>query len=181
MDKAKGKKFTAAIVLLIVAVFCLFGFLFSKYLWFDFSYDESINEYCTAYGVEKEIVYAVIKAESGFDENAVSQKGAVGLMQIMPNTAAYVAQIMNKDEFDLKEPKQNLQIGIYYLSYLFSKFDYEKEVLAAYNAGETTVTRWLNDKSYSENGRLKQIPYAETDGYVNKVLTYKKMFKTLHN
>ena len=68
MDKAKGKKFTAAIVLLIVAVFCLLGFLFSKYLWFDFSYDESINEYCTAYGVEKEIVYAVIKAESGFDE-----------------------------------------------------------------------------------------------------------------
>ena len=106
------------------------------------------------YKVEAALVKAVIHAESLFDANAVSHKGAQGLMQLMPNTAGLVGV---KDAFD---PWQNIRGGTRYLQYLMRRFRGNLELsLAAYNAGENTVLRY---------GGIP--PYRETQRYVKRVL-----------
>jgi soluble lytic murein transglycosylase len=169
-------KKTAITFCAVVAVLFLIGLIWSKYIWFDKKYDADISNYGSRYGVSQDLIYSVIKAESNFDEDAASDRGAVGLMQIMPSTAAFVAQSLDEDSFDLKDPKQNMRYGIFYLSYLATKFDDETEVLAAYNAGEGTVKKWLTE----QNGSLKQIPYGETKRYIQKIEFYKKVYNALY-
>lgn len=133
-------------------------------------------------GMPPELVYAIIKAESGFREDAVSSAGAVGLMQLRPSTAQFVCERAGI-EFDaerLKEGEYNIDLGCRYLSYLFERFALEA-ALAAYNAGEGTVREWLADSQYSSDGvTLARIPYSETAAYLKKVLHFKKMYKILY-
>ena len=107
------------------------------------------------HGLEPELVHAIIAVESGFDPRAVSPKGAMGLMQLMPATGR---------RFGVSEPfnaRQNVMGGVRYFRYLLDLFDQDLELaLAAYNAGEGAVLR---------SGR-RIPPYAETQRYVPKVL-----------
>lgn len=123
-----------------------------------------IREASAAYGVEYELLKAVIATESGFNPRAVSPKGAVGLMQLMPDTAqrfGVKAQAEVSLEQRLTDPRTNVHAGARYLAWLIRRFDGETElVLAAYNAGEGAVRR---------AGR--QVPnYRETQDYVHKVM-----------
>lgn len=160
--------------MVIIAVLCVIGFLWRRYLWFDTSYDAEISLAAEKYDVAKDLIYAVIKAESNFDADAVSAKGAAGLMQIMPDTAAFVAAEMGMQSIDLLDKGQNLEMGVWYLSYLQTKFEDRRAVVAAYNAGESVVSRWLKD------GSLDDIPYPETKGYVGKVEFFQKTYKLLY-
>lgn len=122
-----------------------------------------IREAATAYGLEYELLKAVIATESGFNTRAVSPKGAIGLMQLMPDTAqrfGVKARANESLEERLTDPRTNLQAGARYLAWLLKYFDGQTELaLAAYNAGEGAVLR---------AGR--QIPnYRETQNYVRKV------------
>lgn len=129
---------------------------------------------------DKALVYAVIRAESGFNENAVSEKGAVGLMQIKPSTAEYVRIKYSLPEGDLKDGEYNISIGGAYLDYLSGKFSSFSAVVAAYNAGEGRVKEWLNNKSYSSDGvSLSSTPYSETNGYVSRVKKFYNFYKFL--
>ena len=156
----------------VIVVFCLLGFGWHRYLWFDLQYDDVVSKYCNEYKVQKSLAYAVIKAESNFKTDAVSSKGAVGLMQIMPSTATFVANSIDKKSFDLKNPRDNIQIGIYYLSYLQTKFDDVTFVVASYNAGENNVKKWI------ENGG--KIPYPETKTYLKRVTLNQKIYNALY-
>lgn len=142
-------------------------------------YLAQVSEYSYEYQVEPELVFAVIKVESNFDEQAVSNRGAIGLMQIMPTTAAYIAQkIGYSAEINLKNADCNIALGCAYLSYLKQKFNTEKEFLCAYNAGEGIVSKWLENSEYSLDGKtLNKIAYVETQNYVKKVLAYKQKYK----
>lgn len=142
-------------------------------------YLQQVIFYSKEYALEVELVLAVIQAESSFNCDAVSQKGAVGLMQLMPSTASYIAQVVNyKDIIDLKDANCNLRLGCAYLSYLCKRFKYKNETLCAYNAGEGRVRDWLSDKRYSFDGkRLDKIGYSETKKYVKRVLAYEKKIK----
>lgn len=127
---------------------------------------------------DKILVYAVIRAESGFVESAVSGKGAVGLMQIKPSTAEYIRLKYSLPEGDLKDGEYNILIGGTYLKYLSERFSDFTAVVAAYNAGEGKVKGWLNDKTYSPDGvALSSTPYAETNGYVARVKKFYKFYK----
>lgn len=122
-----------------------------------------IREAAAAHGLEYELLKAVIATESGFNPKAVSPKGAVGLMQLMPTTAqrfGVQAQATQTLEERLTDPRTNLQAGARYLALLLRQFGGETELaLAAYNAGEGAVLR---------AGR--QVPnYPETQKYVRKV------------
>lgn len=129
-------------------------------------------------GIDENLVYAVIKAESGFRRNAKSDAGAVGLMQIMPATAFFVRQLYALPDGDLFEPSYNILIGTHYLQYLFEKFDSLKTVLASYNAGEGRVLSWLNDEHYSTDGKnLYHIPFEETKNYVDRVEKNYKIYR----
>lgn len=115
-----------------------------------------------AYQIEEALLHALISTESGYEPGAVSPKGAVGLMQVMPGTGRRYGVI------DLKDPSQNIQAGARYLGDLLRQFDNDlKLALAAYNAGENAVLR---------HGR--QIPpYRETMRYVPRVLSLYERFR----
>jgi soluble lytic murein transglycosylase-like protein len=124
-----------------------------------------------AHGVDIELLKAMIATESGFDASAVSPKGAVGLMQIMPATAEYLGVKGDKKtplEKKLADPAVNIRIGTKYLRYLLDRFQGKLELaLAAYNAGEGAVIR---------AGR--QVPsFRETQNYVQTVLQLYEMLK----
>ncbi len=130
-------------------------------------------------GLSPALVYAVMKAESGFREDAVSRAGAVGLMQLLPATAEFICREKGMEFFPerLKEGEYNVRLGCLYLGYLSERFPQTETALAAYNAGEGTVARWLGDERYSADGEaLKAIPYPETERYVQKVLRFRKNY-----
>ena len=108
----------------------------------------------------------------------------MGLMQITKRTADYVAELKNVSEYDIFDAETNLDFGCYYLNYLEKKFSDKNVCLAAYNAGEGNVKKWLSDKRYSSDGKtLSAIPLAETAEYVKKVnkslSKYKKLYFNL--
>ena len=140
-------------------------------------------EIVTESETETELVYSVMKAESGFCETAVSKAGAVGLMQLMPSTAKFICERENIpfDAVKLYEGEYNLRLGCKYLNYLLAKFEVTETAVAAYNAGEGTVERWLTDRSCSKDGKsLFYIPYQETREYVKKVCAFRKCYKFLY-
>ncbi|MBQ7652941.1 MAG: lytic transglycosylase domain-containing protein [Clostridia bacterium] len=119
------------------------------------------------------MIAAIIRVESNFDPLARSNKGAIGLMQLLPKTAEYVAQIfkIGYDESDLLDGEKNIQIGVLYLSYLLDRFSLEW-VIVAYNAGETITKKWI------ESGvSLNKIPYKETRDYYKKVVRAMKLYE----
>ena len=119
-------------------------------------YDRIIIRAARKHGVDNTLVKAVIRAESDFDRNAVSKKGAQGLMQLMPETAKDLAV---KDSFD---PHENINAGVRYLKRQLNNFQNNVPLaLAAYNAGENAVRRY---------GRIP--PYKETRTFVDRVLRY---------
>ena len=129
-------------------------------------------------GLSPALAYAVMKAESNFEESAVSSAGAVGLMQLLPSTAQFIAErsgipFLPERLFD---GEYNTRLGCAYLAYLLERFE-EETALAAYNAGEGTVQGWLSDPHCSEDGRtLFQIPYAETRRYLKKISFFRKIY-----
>lgn len=130
--------------------------------------------------VEASLIFAVIKVESNFNEKAVSKKNACGLMQITLSTFSYVVKTYGLEYSvdDIFTPKANVYVGTAYLSYLIEKFGYEEVALAAYNAGEGNVKKWLCDKNYSIDGKiLTDIPFKETSDYVERVQKYKNYYK----
>lgn len=148
-------------------------------------YSETVELYSKKFGVDPNLVYAVIKAESNFTADAVSKKQAVGLMQITKTTGAWGARTLKLDNYSfdsLYDPEINIMIGCWYLSTLMQEFDNDLQlVLTAYNAGSGNVNQWLVDKRYSgDGGSLSDIPFNETHKYVKKVNEYYGVYKKLY-
>lgn len=133
-----------------------------------------IVEYSEMYGLDPYLVAAIIKTESGFDKDIVSSMGAVGLMQIMPNTGEWIAKQLNIENFSvemLKNEDINIEMGCWYINYLRGELKHRNEVLAAYNGGIGNVFKWLQDARYSKDGEVVDtIPFKETVRYIEKVV-----------
>lgn len=148
-------------------------------------YDIIVKDVSQEYNIKPELIYAVIKAESNFNENAESSAGARGLMQITPDTFEWLQGYTNDSHMDkdaLYNPDVNIRYGALFLSLLSKKY-YQSDdlVLCAYNAGINAVERWLKDDRFSNNGEeLKVIPYKETENYVDKIKKYKEIYKSLY-
>ena len=158
---------------LVTIITMIFLMVIIFFVPFKTDYKTKIQSECEKYNLDKNLVFAVIKAESGFKENAVSKVGAVGLMQILPSTGEWVSKKigLNYNENDLYDGEKNIEIGVYYLSYLLNLFDNNLEnAICAYNAGQYTIMSWLSTKEYSDDGIvLNKIPYSETKNYLTKV------------
>lgn len=127
--------------------------------------------------VRSNLIYAVVKAESGFNKNALSGKDAVGLMQLTEETALDMAKNNNIDynRVNLFEPELNILLGSYYLKWLLGKYDNNiRNALAAYNAGPGRVDTWLKER----NDKLNY--YPETKVFVSRVLDYFKRYNRLY-
>lgn len=142
----------------------MYGYLF------PIKYEEEVLSISKEANLSPELIFSVINAESHFRKNAISAKGAVGLMQVLPNTADDVAEKLGLQEFDLQDPETNIKIGSFYLSSLLQTFENLDSALAAYNAGPAKVRAWLKNEQLSKDGKtLKKIPFKETQNYVKKV------------
>lgn len=135
-------------------------------------YYPTIEKYCKEYKVDSLLAISVMKVESNFNPNAKSKKGAIGLMQIMPQTGKDVAeQYLNMDftEDKLYEPDFNIMIGVYYIKILADMFDGNINlVLASYNAGLGNVQKWRIENPIIEYDP-EEVPFKETKKYVAKI------------
>jgi len=148
-------------------------------------YREIVDKYCDVYDVDRYLVFSVIRTESFFESDVVSNKGAVGLMQIMPDTGEWIAEKLNLENFsdkDLFEPEKNIMIGVWYLNYLSDRFGGNMDtVIAAYNAGPSNVSKWLSNDEFSKDGEnLIDVPFSETKEYRKKVNSAYDMYLRLY-
>ncbi|MBE6652110.1 MAG: lytic transglycosylase domain-containing protein [Ruminococcaceae bacterium] len=148
------------------------------------NYAEYVETYTEAYGVPESLVYAVIRTESGFDSGVVSSAGAVGLMQLMPDTFTWLTNEILFDHLEsgmLYDPETNIKYGTYYLSRLYDRYGDWELALAAYNGGPGNVDEWLADPAYSDGeGGLSKIPFRETRRYVKKVTDAREVYERLY-
>ena len=167
---------TVIIVLIIAILFVLFKDKLLKIL-YPKTYSEIVSVYAEEYDVEENLIYAVIKAESNFESQAVSNRDAIGLMQIVEETAIDVAKKNNIDidteniEEEILDIDNNINIGTKYLSTLLTQYGNIEVALAAYNAGIGTVNNWIDKQIIKADGSdIENIPYKETNNYVRKIL-----------
>lgn len=176
-------------VLLILVLSIVIGLLYSGSLTLidrithPIKYAEIVKENSECYAVPESVIYAVIKCESGFDASAESGAGAIGLMQLLPETYEELARRAG-ESFDtglLYDPKTNIRYGTFLLSLLYERYGNWETAYAAYNAGEPTVNEWLDDPAHSDGqGGLKDIPYRETRNYVKRIRKARSVYERLY-
>jgi hypothetical protein len=139
---------------------------------YPMEYSSHVTEFAKRDKIGEHILYALLREESAFDNSIVSRTGAVGLSQLMPDTAKDTATLLRLKEYDLNDAKTNISIGSYHLAKLINYFDSYTKALIAYNAGSTRVKDWTK-----QNGDLpldlfvETIPFYETRDYVRKVIS----------
>ena len=143
-----------------------------------------MEENAEAFEIDESLLYAVIKTESGFDKNAVSSVGAMGLTQITPETFQWLQTKTDESYEDeaLFEPEVSVYYGAYFLNMLLEEFDSVETALAAYHAGRGKVNEWLEDPGISPDGVvLENIPYEDTAGYVRRVVKNTEKYKNIYD
>lgn len=154
------------------------------YKLFPAKHSSYIDKNCSLFGVDRNLVFALIKAESNFNDKAVSRAGAKGLMQLTDETFEYCMKILGEesDSNDIFDPYLNIRAGVWYLSYLTEKYDGNiTNAVAAYNAGSSNVDKWLKDASLSSDGTtLSDIPFGETKRHCEKTKRYTGIYKFLY-
>lgn len=170
------------VVLALILLLGVSAVGFFKY--FPLGYVEIIKEKSAKYGLAPELVCAVIRTESRFNKDAVSKKGASGLMQIIETTGDWASTNIELEDYNygkIFEPEINIEIGCWYMGKLLEQYGGNKNTaLAAYNAGSGNVSSWLSDSKYSSDGyNLSDIPFGETKRYVARINDYEPIYKKL--
>ncbi len=183
--KRSGIKLLLAAFLLLLAV--LIAVIAGRELekrTYKLNYPQEINASADEFELDPYLVAAMIHCESGNRAEAVSPVGAVGLMQIMPDTGEWIAGKLDLNAYEpsqLTQPAFNIRMGCWYLRFLLDRYEQDRpSALAAYNAGHGNVDKWKNDPAVSVEGDLRNIPFAETEQYVEKVQRAYEKYKTLY-
>lgn len=165
------------IIIFLIFTICIFA-LFSifNFVLFPKKYKNFVVYYSEKYSLEISLVYAIIKTESNFDKTAVSNSNAMGLMQIIPSTAKWIAESLGEEYSDgmLFDAETNIRFGCFYLNYLFNKFNDVGTVICAYNAGESVVRNWFDNSGKVD---VEKITFLETKNYYKKVIGYYNIYK----
>ena len=158
----RGRKSRALLSFLCLLVLLWIGLIGVRIL-LPLDYRDEILEWSTVNDLEPALVAAVIRYESSFRPQVISPAGAIGLMQIMPETGAWIAEQLDLSSYsvaDLESPTSNIRLGTWYLRYLIDRFSRIDSALMAYNAGPTNADRW--------NGNLSKA-FPETQRHVRRV------------
>jgi soluble lytic murein transglycosylase len=140
--------------------------------WYPLRYRQIVLGHARNYDLDPSLLAAVIYQESRFRADARSSSGAIGLMQLMPETAQGIADRTGGTRFrqaDLYDPEINVRYGAWYLNHLLARYHDERLALAAYNAGQRNVDRWRSEG--------EGIAFAETRGYVDRVEKLKAIYR----
>lgn len=190
------RKHLGAFLLLIFSILIIGGTIAGIYAWkkckhemelaaHPLTYSELVEKYAEEYGLDKYLLYAVIKTESSFDPNAVSNVGARGLMQIMEETFDWIQFRLGEEDVtvydDMFAPETNIRYGSYLMYYLMNEFGNIDCAAAAYHSGIGTVSEWLTNPEISSDGvTLNTIPAKNAAHYVNKINTALEKYHALY-
>jgi soluble lytic murein transglycosylase len=170
-------RYALSVVVLLAAVGAAFSYVHEQSpAWYErlrypLSYEHIVVGHASNYDLDPALIAAVIYRESKFDVDARSSSGAIGLMQLLPDTAKGIAVHTGGSRFrvsDLYDPEINVRYGSFYLRRLLTKYDNTRLALAAYNAGQTNVDTWLAEG--------KDIEFPETREYVDAVLETRDVY-----
>lgn len=191
----KGGKVKVVIISIIAVALAVTAVLASTHFYkktennleksaYPLEYTDLVNKAAKDYNLQPALIYGVIHTESRFDPQAGSSVGALGLMQIMPETFDWLQEKRGEagkyTTEDLYTPSVNIDYGSYLLRYFLDYYGNEKCAVAAYNAG-FEVSNWLEDPNCSPDGMtLDVIPYPETSEYVVKVENAKQKYIELY-
>ena len=188
----RARKYNAVLFAFFVIVFAFIVYFLSqtepvqrKYI-YRYPHRDLVALYSEANGVSPALVISVIMHESKFMDDVHSPRGAIGLMQIMPETAEWIANELDESDFSLQklhEPEMNIRYGTWYLALLTREFHNNQVLaLAAYNAGRGTVHEWMEKYEWSWDFKdTSMIPYPETRLYVERVLKAKNRYEILYH
>lgn len=189
MQKGNAKKSGKIIlfVFLIIAIGIIVALpkLYKSYL-YPKRYSEYVSAVSEKYSFDENMIYAVIRTESRFNPDAVSDVGATGLMQLMPDAYEWVKYRMKDDRNitydDMALPEYNIEYGTYLLKLLYDEYGDYETALAAYHAGRGSVNNWLKDPENSSDGKIldKKIPSSATAHYVHKVMCSYEVYSKIY-
>ena len=182
MTKKMKTLITVMIIIIMISVASIFINKVVTKIVYKKDYSEYVIKYSQEYDVDENLIYALIKAESNFESDAESIKGAKGLMQLMYSTAEDVAKkngIILTEE-NILEPDINIKIGTIYISTLIKKYECVEVALAAYNAGSGNIDKWIDNGTIKADGSdIENIPFKETNNYVRKIMRDYKIYNEL--
>ena len=167
-------------LLIVVA----FGWI--KSFVYPVQYSQYVYKYSEEFEIDPYLVFSIIKAESNFNTQAISKKKAKGLMQIMDDTATWIAVKNENSDFHMEqlyEPELNIKYGCWLLNNLEKQFDGNLDlILAAYNAGSGNVQKWISEANdVNPQDPLYWVKYTETKEYIKKVNMYYEMYTKLYD
>lgn len=183
-----AKKAAVLVLLAGLVIAGIFGVRYCTDYFYKLNYPRDyeiyVQRYSEEFGMDPDIVYAIIKTESDFEPDATSKVGARGLMQMMKDTFEWVQTKIQDPEvsFDnMYDPEANIRYGTYLIAYLYQEFGRYDTALAAYHAGRTATAKWLADPEYSSDGKkLDRIPISDTGHYVDKVMKCYEMYQKIY-
>jgi len=170
------------VILTISFYYSLFSFgikytyTYYLHLKYPLKYQGQIAKYSDEFKIDPSLVSAVIYEESRFNPYSNSEHGAIGLMQLIPETAEYISNKLKDKSFNpykIADIDQNIRYGVYYLKYLDGKYKDLDRVLAAYNAGEGNVDKWLAEGDY-------EVRFKETRNFVDRVKKTRSIYEKLY-
>ena len=181
MSSGRSRVKILFVITLIIVIIILFFAMF--FVSFPLRWEAEVCRSCKEFGTDAPLVFAVIREESGFKAESISPKGAVGLMQLTPSTAEYVAsELLKEPAGDISDADTNIRYGTWYLAELEDEFNGNDVLaLAAYNAGRGNVHDWIEKNHWRDNfSDVDKIPYAETRDYVKRVLHCREKYAELY-
>lgn len=181
------KRFLFILLSLLILLLALYVFK-SQWLWqlfYPLYYEEEVLTASREHSLDPYLLFAVIYVESKFDPDVESRSGAIGLMQIMPSTGAWIAKrrgITSYHVEDLYDPFTNISFGSWYLSHLLNSFHGQlTPALAAYNAGIGNVLGWIHQETWNGSWEERErIPFSETREYIEKVLSVYSRYESIY-
>lgn len=176
------------IFVLFVILACLITIWIYRNIAFPKRYKSIVEQACSLYNVDPNLIYSIIKQESNFNPRAVSNSGAKGLMQIMDKTADEVVKnikSIDNNNYNIFDPTTNIYIGTKYFAYLTNYFEGNYYIaIVAYNAGLGNVEKWL-EKPYNKYSNyldlIEEIEYNETETYLLNILNYYDYYTKLYD
>lgn len=180
------KKRTYAILLLFILFFL---FLFSdkiEKMLYPIDYKKEILSSAEKYNVDPFLIAAIIRVENNYKAEGVSSKGALGLMQLMPDTARWIKESGNigsaSSDNDLQDVSVNIDMGAWYINWLLKYYDgHLNYAIAAYNAGQGTVNKWKTANIWDGSEKtIADIPYGQTKHFVKRVRYYYEKYHKIY-
>lgn len=182
MNRARSTLLVITILIILLLLISVIEPILKHY--YPLKYADVIGVQANKHDLDPLLIAALIHVESKWKEVAVSPMEAVGLMQLMPETAHWIATEIDLDyaSLDLFDPETNITLGCWYLKYLHMQLPSFTAALAAYNGGQGNVRRWLNEGVWDGSmDSIAEIPFAETRTYIKRIAHTWDIYQRLYD